>query len=290
MWLYTGYIPHHLIEGGKEIYPPTHQINIDGGSSTSTNELKDGTEEDVDSAAWGISLDNDDTVVEQQQNGDSASGVSNAPDTGAEKVPGEDASSQSSTQSTAPVRSTVEKPEPPKETLCPCCSKPYKWRGLEGFLEKRFINLYVFAHRYEIPKLRRAVILAWQTNDEMLQSMPDHSNVIAAYQDLPPTSPLCRYFLDMYSVYWNPDKDDERTVALRSQLPQAFLFELAVVLARGERPKIERDWCEFHEHDDEGERKACLESMLKDPVASKAAKRIRDTKGWKGLVLKKGKR
>lgn len=120
--------------------------------------------------------------------------------------------------------------------------------------------------------------------------MPDHSNVIAAYQHLPPSAPLCRYFLDMYSVYWNPDRDDERTLPLRSQLPQAFLFELVTMLARGERPKMEKEWCAFHEHESEEEGKACLEELAKDAIASKALRRIKDSKGWKGLVLKKGKR
>jgi hypothetical protein len=285
MFVYTGHIPHHLIEGGKEVHPPTHAIGGDDAASMSSTEQKDGAD-DVDAAAWGINLDTEDTdtVVENQQ----SNGESSTP-TSAEKVPGEPSESEKATPS-PPTRNTVEKPELPKETLCPCCSRPYKWRGLEGFLERRFIALYVFAHRYEIPKLRRAVLIAWQTNDEILQSMPDHSNVIAAYADLPPNSPLCRYFLDMYSVYWNPDKDDERTIALRSQLPQAFLFELATVLARGERPKTEKEWCEFHEHEDEKAKKTCLEELMKDPVASKAAKRIRDTGGWKGFVLKKGKR
>ena len=33
-----------------------------------------------------------------------------------------------------------------------------------------------------------------------------------------------------------------------------------------------------------------LDDLAKDPVASKALRRIKDSKGWKGLVLKKGKR
>jgi hypothetical protein len=120
--------------------------------------------------------------------------------------------------------------------------------------------------------------------------MPDHSNVIAAYESLPANSPLCLYFLDMYSVYWSPDRDNERMAALRSQLPQAFLFELVTTLARGERPKMEKEWCEFHEHETEEEKKHCLDELYKDPVAGKALRRIKDSKGWKGLVLKKGKR
>ncbi|KAH7131782.1 hypothetical protein B0J11DRAFT_520111 [Dendryphion nanum] len=284
MWLYTGYVPHHLIEGGKEVHPPTHPINVDGGANgTSTPEGKE-TGDDVDAVSWGISLDNEENNFESQSNGDNAS----VPETGAEKVPGESDSEKNAP--IPPTRSTAEKPEPPKETLCPCCSRPYKWRGLEGFLERRFIALYVFAHRYEIPKLRRAVLLAWQTNDEILQTMPDHSNVIMAYDVLPPDSPLCRYFLDMYSVYWNPDKDSHQMCALRSQLPQAFLFELATTLAKGERPKTEKEWCEFHEHEDDIEKKTCQDDMLKDPAAARAIKRIRDSKSWKSLVLKKGKR
>jgi hypothetical protein len=291
MWLYTGYIPHHLIEGGKEVHAPSRSIDLSGGMNGSTNSIsetdaKDGAD-DVDTASWGISLDNDDDApqTEGSQNGD----VPPSSENGAEKVPG-DAESEKINPA-PPIRLTAaEKPEIPKETLCPCCSRPYKWRGLEGFLERRFIALYIFAHKYEIPKLRHAVILAWQKNDEILQSMPDHSNVIDAYEALPTDSPLCRYFLDMYCVYWDPKKDNERMVSLRSQLPQAFLFELATTLAQGERPKTEKDWCEWHEHEDDAAKKACTEDMMKDAAAAKALKRIRDVKGWKGLVMKKGKR
>ncbi|KAJ4338621.1 hypothetical protein N0V95_008001 [Ascochyta clinopodiicola] len=279
MWLYTGFIPHHLIEGGKEIHPPTHAINMNGGTTDHEEN------EDVDTTSWGINLDNDDTASQTS----SGKPPSVSEPASADKVPGDASDTEKSTPS-PPVRNPAEKPEIPKETLCPCCSRPYKWRGLEGFLERRFISLYIFAHRYAIPALRRAVLLAWQTNDEILQSMPDHSNVIAAYADLPPDSPLCRYFLDMYTVYWNPDKDNEFATPLRSQLPQAFLFELVTMLARGERPKTEKEWCEFHEHESEEERKACCDGLAKDPVAAKALRRIRDSKGWKGLVLKKGKR
>ncbi|KAF3042867.1 hypothetical protein E8E12_001093 [Didymella heteroderae] len=280
MWLYTGFIPHHLIEGGKEVHPPTHALDMNGTNGATDQQESD----DVDTASWGISLDIDDTAS-QTSAGKTAS-VSEA--VNADKVPGSPDAEKA--LPSPPVRNPAEKPELPKETLCPCCSRPYKWRGLEGFLERRFIALYVFAHRYSIPALRRAVLLAWQTNDEILQSMPDHSNVIAAYTSLPPDSPLCRYFLDMYTVYWNPDKDNEFAIPLRSQLPQAFLFELVTMLARGERPKTEKEWCEFHEHESDEERKACCEGLGKDPVAGKALRRIRDSKGWKGLVLKKGKR
>ncbi|KAF1352937.1 hypothetical protein EJ07DRAFT_168659 [Lizonia empirigonia] len=252
MWLYTGFIPHHLIEGGKEIHPPTHAINTNGSNCISADQHES---EDVDTTSWGISLDNDD-IASQTSNGKEPS-ISEA--ASADKVSGETSDAEKPTPS-PPVRNPAEKPEIPKETLCPCCSRPYKWRGLEGFLERRFIALYVFAHRYSIPALRRSVLVAWQTNDEILQSMPDHSN------------------------------DNDFAIPLRSQLPQAFLFELVTMLARGERPKTEKEWCEFHEHENEEERKTCCERLGKDPVAGKALRRIRDSKGWKGLVLKKGKR
>ncbi|RMZ71351.1 btb poz domain containing [Pyrenophora seminiperda CCB06] len=287
LWLYTGFIPHHLIEGGKEVHPPTHAISVHGEDSSSHHDPTD--TDDVDTASWGLGLENDEASADSTPAPTEAEGGAAAASAEKAPVPG-DVPEPEKAVPVPPARNPAEKHEAPKETLCPCCSRPYKWRGLEGFLERRFISLYVFAHRYAITRLRRAVILAWQTNDEILQVMPDHSNVISAYETLPPDAPLCRYFLDMYSVYWNPDRDDERTIALRSQLPQAFLFELATVLARGERPKIEKEWCEFHEHENEEDRKACLDEMSKDPVASKALRRIKDSKGWKGLVLKKGKR
>ena len=284
IWLYTGSVPHHLIEGGKEVYPPTTTLNFAEANGAPTPP-KSEADEDIDTAAWGVSLENEDTVVVEGQ----ADGKPST-NTDAEKpTPGPDPEKEVSQAPALPSRN-VEKPEIPKETLCPCCSRPYKWRGLEGFLERRFIALYIFAHRYEIPKLRRAVMICWQTNDEIAQSIPDHSNVIAAYEGLPSSSPLCRYFLDMYMVFWNPDKDSERMIPLRSQLPQAFLFELVTVLAKGDRPKMEREWCDFHEHEDEAETKACQEELGKDPAGAKAIKRLRDSKGWKGLVLKKGKR
>jgi hypothetical protein len=208
LWLYTGFIPHHLIEGGKEVHPPTHAVSVNGGDSSSTTGQEEG--DDVDTASWGIALETDDTEADATP-ANAAAASSPAPS--AEKVPGDAEPEKAAV--VPPPRNPAEKPEIPKETLCPCCSRPYKWRGLEGFLERRFISLYVFAHRYAIPKLRRAVILAWQTNDEILQVMPDHSNVIAAYESLPPDAPLCRYFLDMYSVYWNPDRDDERTFNIK---------------------------------------------------------------------------
>ena len=283
MWLYTGFIPHHLIEGGKGVHPSTHAIGLSDANGTTADHQEN---DDGDTASWGISLENDDAIISQTSNGKAPSVSETA---SADKIPGDTSETEKSTPS-PPVRNPAEKPEIPRETLCPCCSRPYKWRGLEGFLERRFISLYIFAYHYSIPALRRAVLLAWQTNDEILQSMPDHSNVIAAYANLPADSPLCRYFLDMYSVYWDPDKDNEFAIPLRSQLPQAFLFELVTMLARGERPKTEKEWCEFHEHESEEERKACCEGLGKDPVAGKALRRIRDSKGWKGLVLKKGKR
>ena len=59
MWLYTGFIPHHLIEGGKEVHPPTHAINMNGTNGTPTDQQES---DDVDTASWGISLDTDDTT------------------------------------------------------------------------------------------------------------------------------------------------------------------------------------------------------------------------------------
>lgn len=187
MWLYTGFIPHHLIEGGKEVHAPTHSINVNGGDHTIAPECT--TSEDVDAASWGVNLVNEDGQQPERKYSSSSEG------TIAEKV-----LSEIEVEKPPQVRNPSEKREIPTETLCPCCSRPYKWRGLEGFLERRFISLYIFAHRYSIPTLRRAVILAWQKNDEVMQCMPDHSNVIAAYESLPPNAPLCRYFLDSYSV------------------------------------------------------------------------------------------
>jgi hypothetical protein len=288
IWLYTGHIPHHLIEGRVEqvAVAPRSVTESNGASTPEQTPLPH--DDDVDTVSWGISLENDDVSTSEHQNGDTSNASENGSND-AEKIPGE-GESEKSAASLPPLRASSEKVEAPKETLCRCCSRPYKWRGLEGFLERRFIALYIFANRYEIPELRRDIIVAWQTNDEMLQSMPDHSNVIAAYEGLPPNSQLCRYFLDMYSVFWNPDRDTEQQIALRSQMPQAFLFELVTMLARGDRPKTEKEWCEFHEHETDAERKTCSDELMKDPVAGKALRRIKDSKSWKGLVLKKGKR
>ncbi|KAF2705184.1 hypothetical protein K504DRAFT_471687 [Pleomassaria siparia CBS 279.74] len=287
IWLYTGHIPHHLIEGRREetvVAPRPSITEIDPEPIPESKADQD----DVDTVSWGISLDNDDPPTSEQHLVDT-SAASETGSTGAEKVPGSEGEPEKSIPM-PPLRATSEKTEAPKETLCRCCSRPYKWRGLEGFLERRFIALYIFANRYEIPELRRDVVVAWQTNDEMIQSMPDHGNVISAYDGLPPNSPLCRMFLDMYSVYWNPARDTEQQIALRSQLPQAFLFELATMLAKGERQKTEKDWCEFHEHETDEDRKVCYDELMKDPTAGRALRRIRDSKSWKGLVLKKGKR
>jgi hypothetical protein len=55
LWLYTGFIPHHLIEGGKEVHPPTHAIDLNKGENSTAPETTDN--DDVDTASWGIQLD-----------------------------------------------------------------------------------------------------------------------------------------------------------------------------------------------------------------------------------------
>jgi hypothetical protein len=159
IWLYTGAIPHHLIEGIKE--EPVKGEYVNGVKEAGADD-EEKPEDEEGMTSWDINLNNDDTLVKDQH--DSSSCIANEASSSngfSEKTPDETTPQVPS----PPTRSMAEKPEVPKETLCPCCARPYKWRGLEGFLERRFIALYVFATRYDIPSLRRAVIIAWQTND-----------------------------------------------------------------------------------------------------------------------------
>lgn len=116
MWLYTGFIPHHLIEGGKEVHPPTHAINISGSNGAAVDVRESN---DVDTATWGIGLDDDDAA---SQTSNSQISITPQP-ASADKVSG-DASDVEKPTPSPPVRNPAEKPEIPKETLYPCCSRP----------------------------------------------------------------------------------------------------------------------------------------------------------------------
>ncbi|OCL01339.1 hypothetical protein AOQ84DRAFT_13321 [Glonium stellatum] len=125
------------------------------------------------------------------------------------------------------------------------------------WLDARLAGLYCFADQYEIFQLRRAAMDAIYA-EYRHAGLPPYETVIKAFQTLPHTSPLCKFFTDIYCIRFDQMCDDDQQRKLRRLLPHEFL--LAIMLKHAELKGVgyNRDLklCDYHEHNSE-ERKAC---------------------------------
>lgn len=87
------------------------------------------------------------------------------------------------------------------------------------------IRLYIFADRFNVPLLRRAIIdKQWLLAQDFYAPFLWH-HVIYALRNLPPSSPLCRVLIYQYTKHWTGFGEtcglEQR---LRGKLPANFLF------------------------------------------------------------------
>ncbi|QDS76430.1 hypothetical protein FKW77_004298 [Venturia effusa] len=126
------------------------------------------------------------------------------------------------------------------------------------------IKLYIFADRYDVPSLRKAIIdKSWSTWISMCRL--NLSATILALRNLPYKSEMCRLLIDSYTESWKfrYDMSCDNDVLLQQKLPAEFLFHVSNGLARldsvpGQRIKVIKNLCAYHEHpQDEESIKAC---------------------------------
>ena len=115
-------------------------------------------------------------------------------------------------------------------------------------MRSELLSTYIFADIYDVPQLRRDTLEAFQS----LCSAREHTQGAAslierAYKDLPRTSPMIRFLVDIFAFAWDASGLDEQ-----SKYPQEFLtVVLQKVLSSPNRtpPKNPlRHRCDYHEH------------------------------------------
>ncbi|KAF4538908.1 Btb poz domain containing protein [Lasiodiplodia theobromae] len=110
----------------------------------------------------------------------------------------------------------------------------------EDLAELTLIEGYIFADRYDFPRLRFDVIASIHGHytEEMTDDLPSYDAIILAFESLPPRCKLCEFLVDLYGSRWKPYHDyiNSRELELREQLPMAFLMRWLEKL--GNRPYI----------------------------------------------------
>lgn len=113
--------------------------------------------------------------------------------------------------------------------------------------------LYIFADKFEVPELRQMIIDCHWRTFVIRGYITGYKDIINAFRNLLPSSPLCRYFVAAYASRWRAKSDEvcltERK--LRSKLPASFCFMLAAELShKADRTTFEHiaPICDFHEH------------------------------------------
>lgn len=113
------------------------------------------------------------------------------------------------------------------------------------------LHTYIFAHKYDVPQLRRDAIDAFGRMKTMRRYLPSLDVISTAYGELPETSPMLSLILDMYATTWGPDADgtENNPSTLDAKLPKRFFLDLAVN-ARKRMLSGKMDWvwkpCDYH--------------------------------------------
>jgi len=92
---------------------------------------------------------------------------------------------------------------------------------------------YIFGDRYDVPELRKHAMdsLHYAFGDPGDSLLPTYPVIIKAFSNLPPTAPMCQFFIDIYARRWHKDEDNEEEITARADLPKDFLAGLMIKMA-----------------------------------------------------------
>ena len=130
--------------------------------------------------------------------------------------------------------------------------------------------LYAFAAHYQIPNLQKASMDAYLITYTGSDSdyLPTYETVIEAFELFPGTSPICKFFVDIYCERFRSNYDDNKEKQLRSKLPHEFLVNCLLksselrsyAVGDGDPCRLDPcrlDPCDYHEHSNTRERVKC---------------------------------
>ena len=131
-------------------------------------------------------------------------------------------------------------------------------------LQAQFLDLYVFAVKYEVVALRNDVLSAMHLLYEGTQYWAGLSCVPSAFARLPASSMFCQFLIKHTECWWD-GKVNEDDRHIEADLPTAFL--LPVMQTNSSRANgSQNKWfyqqemhfrCNFHEHASDDEKRVC---------------------------------
>lgn len=133
-------------------------------------------------------------------------------------------------------------------------------RQVQSELFAQLIDLYILADRFGVKALRASLMfhlqaLRGQGRDGLGCTLPLHL-VTKAFDNLPESSPLCRWLITLFAFDWIPALDDDERAAARAELPKSFLAEAMFLLASrlhgpgsSAHQLPESEPCSYHEHE-----------------------------------------
>ncbi|THY05444.1 hypothetical protein D6D02_07725 [Aureobasidium pullulans] len=142
--------------------------------------------------------------------------------------------------------------------------------GMEPF--SRYFNLYIFADLVDIVALRRVIMTQIQDYEED-EDLPEYNAVKLALTNLPESSPLRAWILDVYISHWKPAHDDcnpypTDTAGDPDNTLAQFMYQVARGLTARESVNLAGclccySDCKYHEHESKEEWEATC-GQIKD--------------------------
>jgi hypothetical protein len=100
-----------------------------------------------------------------------------------------------------------------------------RFTTLEAYMEgyRSQVELYIFADRFNVPDLRKAIIDAKYDYYKDNDYVPSYKEIITASNALPASSPLCGLYVDLYTLRWDPTMDNAKEKGAQQFVPVNFL-------------------------------------------------------------------
>ncbi|KAI8934364.1 hypothetical protein NX059_009099 [Plenodomus lindquistii] len=138
----------------------------------------------------------------------------------------------------------------------------HEYRASEYMKTGNLIHIYIFCDKYDVRELKRTAMDELFDNifdDKLEPVLPGPELVKAAFENVPETSSLCRFLVDA-NCYWADD--DEWAEDTVSDFPCKFIVRVLqtyreYVFGIRIREDDVPEKCDYHEHTNDEERKAC---------------------------------
>jgi hypothetical protein len=142
-------------------------------------------------------------------------------------------------------------------------------RWMEENSYYRYLQLHIFADKYQVKKLERTTLDAvFVTISAIGSLLPNYNTIELAFDSLQPDSNMCRMLVDLY-CYW---EDYEYTEKYDEPFHTMFLKRVwrryAMLVQKNNKPgtctfSYTLDICDYHNHANKDEKNSCKAEQVK---------------------------